>query len=175
MADLLGADGALVLYALRKLQLPFQIVDVRLRDLDASPGDRQSLLIDLEVGAQAPHVQLEQGITRPHHLPRGDEDLGDDSAQGGADGDVLRAGFHQADRRHRVRKVRDGGWSRRIGALWARIGPGNRNRRPESGQDTNQGQDESFHASLSLSDDAEASCGRTSTIRPSSMWAILSA
>ncbi len=178
----LGADRAPVFDLLGKLELSLQVFETRFRHRRPRPGYGHRLLSHGKVGPKLALVELEQGVASLYRLASRDEDVGDDPSQWSAHGDVLGAGLDQPDGRDRRRKIRYWRRSWRLRAFPSGLRPGDREGCPKGGQNADEGQDESFHANTSLGDESvlagpgvrEEPFGRlTSTIRPSSMWAIL--
>jgi hypothetical protein len=142
---LLDADGSFVGDALDELELTRQIRKTRLGRTHACAGDQMRLPTDGEIGAQMPRVDLEERLPGRDFLARGHEHPSHHAADGRSHGDVLRARFHEADRRDRGVEVGDRRQAGRIGQLARGVRANESVGRPGAGEDAENRKDATLH------------------------------
>src|SRR4029077_3758435 len=103
-----------------------------------------------QIRSELTRVQRKEGIARIHGLPDLDEDLTGHPGERRADSDVLAVGFDQTYGCDSPGEVRDGRRRGGIGAMPAGSCSGHGVRRPQSGEDPESRQEETFHRAASL-------------------------
>ena len=144
--QLLGADGALVLHLLGKLELPLEVGGPSLGHPRPGARDVNRLLPHGQLRPELSRIQFEQSIAGLDALARRHQDSRHDTRERGANPDVFSAGFDQTHSGDRVCEVGHGRRRGRVGRRSLGLRPHDRVGCPHRGKNPNEWQDEAFHA-----------------------------